>query len=596
MDRDAAPEAAEVEVSLIDHLLKDPWKGFESRYYEAVLDSRERRMGILWMDWEPGVGPFGGEIYFRTIDPRRCMWSPGYDPHHPMCDVFLEKRRCDVDWVHQNYKGSEWVRPDADSLDDSLSRLDRNVPLIQGADGHSMRPNTSVRDNKAELWFFWYKNDRASKKRETGKQLELPAEQRYMACGNGCGYRSPTQGELQQQTASDGSPKLAGDLPPELEGCPQCADQGMAGTLKLVDRRAEEEDVLAYSRGKRLLIIAPFSAAPDDRAIYDDKWPIARARSFPGLFFWSYLSPRRPMGKSDVTLMWDQQVASDNLDTMALHRVFEHRNYWEFPARGIYNGAGQRFECRDDDENIMFRDETKMEFGRSEVRLHQGVGLDWQGWQVAKNAVQNALTRYRGVTDYGLTPDTSKNIAVGTVERLTQQGNIPVAEYNRRKNQELSKFYGVVSDYIHATYTPQRLTRLNIEGIDLIVKLWGEDMPNFDFVVEETPEFTGLEKARGEAFNALMQVIPMSAQLGIPADRLIEIFADINNIPRSVVRKLQKELEAVRQQQEAAPPAAGGRMGLEAGLGAEGPPPADPLEALMEMGLNGGEMASQPMA
>lgn len=549
VDSDTDPDAAEVEVALIDQELKNPWKGFEARYYDCVLDSREKRMGILWMDWEPEVGPYG-EILYRTIDPRRAMWSPGYDPHHPMCDVFLEKRRCDVDWVHENYKGTEWVVPDHQTMDEAGRKPLAGTPIILGADGHAMTPTASARDNKAELWFCWYKNDRTAKYRDTGKELMLKPEDRYMACTNGCGYRSPSEGELQQQVGEDGSPKLVGELPEELDGCPDCADNGQNGTLRRIDARAEQEQVLAYSKGKRLVIIAPFCASPDDKPVYDGKWPIPSCRSFPALFLWSYLDPRKPMGKSDVTLMWDQQVASDNLATMALQRVFEHRNYWELPAAGMMDGNGQRFTFRDDQSNVMFRDATKASMGSLEVNVHQGSGLDAPGWQLAWNAVQDKLTRYRGVTDYGITPDSTKNIAVGTVERLTQQGNIPVEEYNRRKGQELSKMYGVLSDMIHATYTTQRLTRLNIDGMDLVVKMWGQDMPNFDFVVEETPPFTGVEKARSEAFNGLMQVIPLSAQVGIPADRLIEIYADINNLPRSVVRKLQKEMAEVAAQQQ----------------------------------------------
>jgi hypothetical protein len=517
------------------------------------------------------------------------MWEPGYDPHHPLCGWFIVKRRCPVPWIHENYPGTRsWVKPDTAALTDDGSRLREGTPIIRGADGHSLMPNTAVRDNKAELWLGWYKNDRTPKSRETGKELELRPEQRYLSCANGCGYRSPLQGELLKQG------KLERELPEELEGCPDCEALGQAGILKRVDRRAEEEQVLAYSRGKRLVIIAPFSAAPDDEPVYDGKWPIPRARSFPGLFLTSYLSPRRPMGKSDVTLMWDQQLAADNLRTMILQRVFENRNYWELPAAGITDYRGGRFNFRDDQFNVMYRDASKATMGPLDVRIHNAAALDTASWQAAFGVAQQALTAYRGKEDYGLTPDATKNIAVGTVERLTQQANIPIEEYNRRKNQELSKWYGVISDMIHATYTPQRLTRLNIDGMDLLVELWGEDMPNFDFVVEETPEFAGLEKARSEAFNALLQVIPMAATLGIPADRLIEIFADINNLPRSVVRKLQKELEAVRVQQEQAAEQAMAAAEAVAGGGGDMPLP-NPLEEIMG-GLNGGGMEPAPVA
>lgn len=599
VDMDSDPDIAEVEVALIDQELKNPWKGFETRYYEAVLDSRERRMGIVWADWDPDCGAYG-EILYRSVDVRRCMWTPGYDPHHPSCDVFLEKRRCPVRWIHDAYPSTKaWLKEDQASLDETGRKLRPGVPLIMGSDGHSMLPSGQTRDGCAELWFCWYKNDRKYVKRETGNELALKPEDRYLSCANGCGYRSPTQGELQQDVGGTGEPKLTGDLPAELDGCPTCADQGVQGTLKRIDRRAEEEMVKAYARGKRLVIIAPFQHAPDDDAVYDGPWPLTRCRSYPGLFLWANLSPRKPMGKSDVTLMWDQQVASDNLATIALQRVFEHRNYWIMPAVGINDYRGGRFEFREDQFNTMYRDMTKSEFGSLQVEAVNGTGLD-PGWQIAYGAVQEKLTRYRGIVDLGLTEDNTKNIAVGTVQQLTKQGKIPVEEYNRRKNQELSKFYGVLSDMIHATYTPQRLTRLNLEGIDLVVGMWGEDMPNFDFVVEETPEFTGLEKQKNEAFSAMVQVIPLAAQLGIPPDALLDIFAEVNGLPRSVVRKFQKAMAAAKQEAEQAQQAqqmagmgAGGMQGAAPGMGSDGAAPPDPMAALMS-GLNGGGMVPQP--
>jgi hypothetical protein len=591
VDSDTDADAAEVEVALVDQELRNPWKGFETRYYEAVLDSREKRMGILWMDWEPGYGEYGGEIMYRTIDPRRAMWDAPYDPHHPLCGWFLEKRRCDVGWIHRNYpKTKSWLKPDGQSLDATGQKLREGVPIVRGSDGHSMLPTSSVRDNKAELWLCWYKNDETYAKRETGKELELDPDQRYLACANGCGYRSPTQGELLEQG------KIAFELPEELDGCPTCEAEGLNGTLKRIDRRSEEEQVRAFARGKRLVIIAPFQPAPDDDTVYDGKWPIPRARSFPGLFLWSYLAPRKPMGKSDVTLMWDQQVASDNLATMALQRVFEHRNYWVLPAVGLYDYRGERFTFRDDQYNHIYRDMSKAEYGSLQVESLNSTGLDTPGWSAAWNAVQDKLTRYRGVTDYGLTPDASKNIAVGTVERLTQQGNIPIEEYNRRKNQELGKFYGVVSDYIHATYTPRRLTRLNIDGIDLVLGLWGDDMPNFDFVIEETPPFTGLEKARNEAFNGLIQILPMAAQAGLPPEDLVDLYAETNNLPRTTVRKFKKMLEAARAlKEEQAAMAGGGDGALEEGLGSEGAPAPDDLESLMSSeGFSGTSLGMEP--
>jgi hypothetical protein len=325
--------------------------------------------------------------------------------------------------------------------------------------------------------------------------------------------------------------------------------------------------------------MAPYSASPEDKPLVDGNWPIPGARSFPGLFLTAYSKPGRVVGPSDTYLMWDQQLASDQLRTAALQRVLEHRNYWVLPRNGIVDYRGQRFMFRDDQFNVMFRDAAKGEMGDLNVQPINATGLDPQ-WSTAFGAVQQALTQYRGVADIGLTPDNSKNIAASTVEQLTAQGEIPVEHFNRRKNRALGKFYGVVWDYVRATYTPQRLARLNIEGTEILAQIEGDDLPNYDFVISDTPPFTGIEKQKADAAQQLLQ---MAKQLP-PA--MLEIYAEATSIPASITRKILKAMEEMAAQQaamgppmdEGIPPEDGGMPpeGMDdSGLGME-PEPSTP--------------------
>lgn len=580
IDTDTDPDAAEIEVALVETELSNPWKGFESRRYEALQAACEKRLGLVWMDWDPSVGPYGEILYsFQSGD--RVLWDPAYDPHHPLCGWMIVMKRMPVPWIHANYpKTKSWLKADQERASEKERARD-GVPFVRDGDGHTLNPEPGVRDNKAELWFCYYKNDHTNYQRETGRDLDLEPDQRYLACENGCGYRSPAEYELREQG------KLETELPEQIEGgCPDCAAQGRIGNLERIDSLAEEETVLSYSRGKRLTIIAPFNRGPEDEPVYDGKWPIPKARSFPCYLAMRYVDPGKVMGPSDVKLMWDQQAASDNLRTMSLQRVFEHRNYWILPAVGIEDYRRQRFNFREDQYNVMYRDMTKTEFGNLEVEVKSGSGLDATGWNLAFQACQAALTQYRPAVDLGLTPESSKNIAGVTIEQLVQQGNVPIADFKRRDNLELGKFYGVVSDYIHATYTPKRLARLRIDGIDLAVRMWGQDQPNYDFVIEESPAFTGLEKQRSEAFTAMLQVIQQAQQTGIPADVLIELWAKVNNIPRSIVRDFRKAIELAKDEMAQQEPAAdtGDGLGMTPGLeGGSTPAAAD--EGLEGVGM-----------
>ena len=573
IDMDDDPDAAEVAASLVEWELSNPWKGFEECYEAAIISCRERRLGVVWMDWDPDQPPYG-EILYRFVDPRRIMWDPAYDPHHPLCGWLLEQRRLSPAWIHRNFKNSEWVQPDRDAFTAS-GEVRSDIPILRGANGERL-PGAShhYRDNKSTIWFCWYKNDHAqqapTEKPGSYEPIDDP-EQRYLACKAECGYRSQTQGELRAVDALDQD-----ELPEQLElACPRCA-----GNLERIDAKTADEYRLAYPRGKRLMVMAPFSAAPDDRPLYDGKWPISKARSFPGLFLTAYHKPGRPIGPSDTTLMWDQQIASDNLRTLAVQRVFEHRNYWVLPRVGINDYRGRRYNFREDQFNVMYRDGSQA-MGPMDVQLINGTGLD-PAWSVAFNATQAALTQFRPQLDIGPVEERSRNIPVGTIERQVAEAETSTAHFNRRKNRELGKFYGVVWDYIRATYTPARLSRLRIDGIDMLMNLSGDDLPNYDFVIADTPEFTGLDKARSEAFTALLQVAQTMPQF-------LDIFAELNNLPRSVVRKLEKRMQEAQEEAVTAAPAGIAGATPDAML----PPAPDGVEMLA--GLNGGGGGGIPM-
>jgi hypothetical protein len=529
VDRDDDPDTSEVAASLVEWELGNPWKGFDDCYEAAIIAAREKRLGIVWMDWDPDCGPYG-EILYRYGDGEKFMWDQAYDPHHPNCGWIQEERRVDVEWIRKNFKGSDWVKSDFDAVTE-LSQIRPGIPLMAGSNGERL-PSTLMtqKDNKATIWLTWFKNDKTEgrkKEKEDSYEPLLPGE-RYMSCVS-CGHRSETQDELAASGGLDlpETPEMETELPESLPmGCPTCA-----GDMNRIDAKSVDEVQRAYERGKRLIIQCALQRGPDDKPLYDGKWPLPGARSFPCLVLTAYQKPGMPVGPSDTTLMWDQQVALDQLRTMAIQRIYEHRNYWVLPEVGIKDYKGRRFNFREDQFNVMYRDGSQ-NFGPMNVELLNGDGLDGQFMNVY-NITNSALTQYRGVTDLGITPESSKNIAASTVAQLNQMGEIPVAHFNRRKNRELSKFYGVVWDYIKATYTPDRLARLRIEGVDVLANLSGDDLPNFDFVIADTPDWTGIEKQRSDSFQQLIQVAQTTPQY-------LEAFATLNNIPRSVLRMIEK--------------------------------------------------------
>jgi len=160
------------------------------------------------------------------------------------------------------------------------------------------------------------------------------------------------------------------------------------------------------------------------------------------------------------------------------------------------------------------------------------------------NITQASLTMYRGVTDLGLTPDSSKDIPVGTIDTMVQQGNIQVAYFNRRKNRALSKFYGVVWDYVRETYTPERMSRLNLDGADILARLNPDDLPNFDFVIEDSAPFTGVEKERSDAAKELVA-------MAVQQPDTWDLYAELTGAPASIIRKIEKRMAKLKGEADA---------------------------------------------
>lgn len=571
IDRMGDPQTGEVMASLVEYELRRVDKDFQGEIHKATIAALEHRAGIVWMDWHPDFGSWG-EMFFGEEDFRNFMWDPAYSPHHPLNGWLNRTKRIDVDEAREMY-GAPWLEPDRMAANQKTGRADR--ALIRGG----MGPQTIYDDDKVTLWQCWYKNDKskAYRDKKDGKDRLLEPGDRYMSCAGECGYRSPRESDLNQE------------LPEEVEqGCPTCG-----GNLERIDSLGEQETIYAYSRGRRLVIMAPHQTK-DNEPLFNGKWPVPRARSYPGCFIFAQVrSGGRPMGGSQVSWAWDQQVASDQLATMAVQRVFEHTNIYVWPLTGLQDRDGRRYERRDDQGNNAFRDDSSTVMRPNPVDVYPGMGLD-PNFGVVYGTVQTKLTQYSGNTDFGFTEDSSKDIAAATIQQLTQQKNLPIAEFSKRRSRAISQFCGVVGDYITATYTPARLARVNIEGTDLVLPVWGQDLPGFDFEIEDAPEFTGTEKWRVEALKMLQQVWAETQSI-----EMVELFAIEMHFPPSTVTRFKKAIEAMQlraeeqaaaQQEQQAMMEDEAAQDLEAGLDVPGMPPIAP-----EMGTDGEGAVPSPM-
>lgn len=565
VDRLTDPDDSEIAVSIIEWEASHPQKGFDDVVEEVIQDAVDCRAGAALLDWDPDMGPYG-ETYWRYKDVNLLMWEPGFnDPHHLKCGWFQEVRRMHLSEVKAmgKLKGkAKWRVPKDLQADGQIINREYGMNAMEGSTRLSYSPDlvgipgAPVDDEHIWILFCWYKNDTTTYKEEAVDD-EIPPGERYMGCNNhDCDYRSDTQDELVEQ----GLLGQGEELPEDSSGmmCPQCGTQ-----IERRDFRTIEDEVLIYPKGRRLVIQPLLQKLSEDEPLYDGGWPVPTARSFPLLYVTAYIKPGRPMGPSDTTLGWEAQVASDQLMTMAFDRIMRHQMYYLMPRTGIYDYRGQRYEYRDDQYNVMFYDTSDPNGPPPKPDVIEGSALD-SAWPAYWNAVQQTLLGHQGISDFGLTPNSSKDIAASTVSQLNQMGEIPVAHFIRRKNRAMSKAYGVWWDYIRYTYKGDRLARLRLSDEFIVDKLKGDELPNFDFTVAETPVFAGIQKERNEAFQALLQI-------GQTMPHMLDVFAEVNQLPPSIVRK-------VRNAMMMAPPMPGMEQGATPGIDSAELDPASLLD------------------
>jgi hypothetical protein len=559
IDKIDDPAQAELAASMLTWDLDQPHKCFADRVEGMLWDACSRALGVFWLDWIPSQGPYGDRVV-RRISPDRCMWDEAYeDPHEPGCTFFWESKRLPVDQIHSTYKGSDWVKPDKESLTLDRQSFRPGYPLLQS--GSRGEIDSIADDDKATIWLCWYKNDPTYTSMITDNKTEaLDPADRFMICDSGCGYQSPTQsqagGEYPEQVLPRAPEELGG-------GCPTCG-----GSMTRVDERTVSKTEQAQRNGKRLVITAPYQISGEAKPIYDGDWPIPNARSFPGCFLTEYQEPGYPVGKCEVDLAWTTQFADDQLATLAIRRVFEYRTYWEIPKAGIEDQDENRFAFKDDDW-IMIRNQTAANapFDLS-VRTHDAIGLDPQFMNVYQMNRQKLLST-RPKADFGITEESSKDIPVGTVQTLERQAEIATEHFNRRFRRSLSKFYGVAYDYMRATISPEQIARIRMDGSDMAMQgLTGEDLPDYDFWIEDSPQFSGIDKDKANGWNQAIQVAQQSPEF-------LESYGKFHNVQPSIIRSLEEasaaQQQRMQQQQEqqaqamqgGIPPEMGGGAGMD---------------------------------
>jgi hypothetical protein len=514
------PEEAEGAKDVIQWHLYHPTLGYERVRALMVLQAVAARMSAVEVEYDPDIGPFG-EIVFTWRDGRSTMWADGHEtPHDPRCRwvcIALRMRRSAIEAM-EGWKNTKDLRGDNGYLNGgrqskNLANLDLGTsgdsPEVRDIDSENSDPYVTVVK-------MWERGVRDTVKREKpGSLVELAKADQYMKCV-GCDDRSQTAGQ-------------SGETLDEFGVCKQCGSLTERQDAEVVD-----ENVLAYRKGRRFTIFAPYEKR---EFVHLKKWPHDTSE-IPLIAFQFDPYPGDPVGGSITFDHKTMQSASNMLLRIGLEQMRLAKPYVGMPT-GAMDFRGQVWEFGDwQGLGIYFAPDTPL--SERQIQMVQGSGLP-NGWTQMDQSLDAKFQSNTGAADISLSSAQSKDIPASTIAQYVEQGDIPIDEATSRLRMDETPAMQALYEIIRDTYTPARWREFQGEdGAYHSALIAADHLPSINVVVTANPETARVELEELQAWSTFAQQPPAFR----------EFFAKRLNVPISEVKHLEAAERAQMEKQQ----------------------------------------------
>lgn len=339
-----------------------------------------------------------GEMYVEPMDPRCIRWADGFlEPHAKRNPWVMTISRMPVAEVKRR-KG--WKVP-ADLRGDEMRFTEDgywNVPQLDSG-GY---PIVGKADSEPLVTVVKYRCrfENYGRGKETPPR-ELDPAMYHLACPD-CGFKSPPQAESPVQ------------YPPIVPGgCPDCG-----GTIGLVTKTYEDQ---GSANSKRLVICAPFSG--HEEPFYEGPWEFDYP-TFPVLYVEAYVMPHRAGGQSDTQVLKTPVLASDAMVRLGYETMLGSKPKWYTQRGAIENARGAVFGFEPEDGDVMY---GTGEVPRPPVLL-QGQGVNASMFALY-DRLQSVFRSNESTSELALSPSEIKDAKVGTIEQVTETGNVVIDDH-----------------------------------------------------------------------------------------------------------------------------------------------------------------------
>jgi hypothetical protein len=503
----------------------DQTKRYKARRREMVWSAFAARAWGMAADWDARCK----KIFFRLVDPTTCLVPPGYtDIHDPTCPGFGEEVMMPLSEVRR-MKSEGWKNTDdvtADSAARALKGRSGNQPATSTGQtrfekGAGVQPGPSEQDLvKVTKWWFRYDPLGETEARGNERVYPLNPDEEFARC-TGCDH--------EEFDGFEGYRDQDGALPNDLEdyvSCPKCGKP-----MEPVRHLAEQDVYEKYPDG-RLWI----GSVEQGVEFSNDKWPF-RTRSFPYMLFRPGVHPRKTFPASDTALNWSLQVIENAMYRFGYEQMSRNTDIILTPLGGLVTSKKEPFRFTDQHGQIAYFSNP---LAAQYTKHVQGSGLP-AAWATFQQAVAAAFRANVGTSDIQPMAGQTRDIPVGTVEQMVQQGEIPVLDSLSVLQDEEGIFFGCVLDMIiDGAWDEAKWVRtIGPDGSYVMRKLKGAALPQADVFVTTQPRMKQLNQEELETFLKWTEAPP-------PARRVL---AKQLNISPTLLHMYEQDLKKYQDEQ-----------------------------------------------
>lgn len=479
-------DAAMIARRVIEAKLENPVNRYKVNRARMILSALAGGRGCMAFEHDRAAG---GTV-LRLVDPRFLMHTPGYlDLHDPRTPDVVEVCRMRRSQVRRK-KADGWDVPADLRADnwkpDHPNGVAQESHWVDLDDSSGAAMEASVGDGTEDdgivtILKCYSRRDPFSQTRVAAVPRDLPQDEWYWTDG-----------------AQVRVPMMESPEPP-FPGA------------RLVTQDEDERELELYSGGY-LCIVAPFYQGK--KPLWEGTWlPGAvntdvRLRSFPYMDMVGYLHPLRRAGKCDTELNHTLQVI-DNVSLRAAWEQMRAAQLFITMLRGAWtNAQGQQFALSDEVIQMVYaNDRVAMEGG---IGFHQAPGMN-----AALPSFRQMLDRqwsFIGSGDISMPADRSRDVPVGTIQALQQQGDLPVQLHRMVLEAEESIGFGLVLDLERAYRSDAEIVQwVTDQGELASASVRGADLVDANVVITASPDWKSLDSDRMQAvaqFAGQMATIP----------------------------------------------------------------------------------------